>query len=161
MVIKADISALKKASWLEYGIRFLFGGSMTVIAGLIAKHYGPEIGGLFLAFPAIAPTAATMIDQHAKEQRQRARLEGHTRGRKTAALDMFGAAWGSAGLLAFGLVVWQMGTSHNTWLVLSLAALGWLAAALSTWELRRILKHRLASRPKTSLAPLSARSRRD
>ena len=102
MVVKADISALKQASWLEYAIRFLFGGLMTVIAGLIAKHYGPGLGGLFLAFPAIAPAAATMIDQHAKEQRQRAGLEGHTRGRKTAALDMFGTVWGSVGLLAFG-----------------------------------------------------------
>ena len=30
MVIKADISELKKASWIEYAIRFVFGGSMTV-----------------------------------------------------------------------------------------------------------------------------------
>ena len=78
MLIKADISALKQASWIEYAIRFLFGGLMTVIAGLIAQHYGPELGGLFLAFPAIAPATATLIDQHAKEDKQRAGFQGHT-----------------------------------------------------------------------------------
>lgn len=145
MVVKADISELKKASWLEYGIRFLFGGLMTVIAGLIAKHYGPELGGLFLAFPAIAPAAATMIDQHAKEEKQRAGFEGHTRGRKTAALDMFGTVWGSVGLLAFALVIWWLGPSHRAWLVLSIATVVWFAGALSTWELRRVVKRRTIS----------------
>ncbi len=140
MVIKADISALKNASWLEYGARFLFGGLMTVVAGLIAKHYGPELGGLFLAFPAIAPAAATMIDQHAKEQKQHAGFEGHTRGRKTAALDMFGAVLGSVGLLAFALVIWRMGATHSAWMTLLIATLAWFVGALSTWELRRILK---------------------
>lgn len=154
MVIKADISALKEASWLEYGIRFLFGGLMTVIAGLIAKHYGPELGGLFLAFPAIAPAAATMIDQHAKQQKQRAGLEGHTRGRKTAALDMFGAVWGSVGLLAFGLVIWRMGTSHSAGMVLLIATLAWFAGALSTWELRRMLQRKRASRHKAAVQPV-------
>jgi len=150
MVIKAEISALKKASWWEYGIRFVFGGAMTVIAGLVAKHYGPELGGLFLAFPAIAPAAATMIDQHAKEQKQRAGFEGHTPGRKTAALDMFGTVWGSVGLLAFALVIWRMGSAHSAWLVLCVATLAWFVGALSTWELRRILKHqRSAAQPKS------------
>jgi hypothetical protein len=146
MVIQADISALKKANWIEYGIRFLFGGLMTVIAGLVARHYGPELGGLFLAFPAIAPAAATMIDQHAKEQKQHAGFEGHTRGRKTAALDMFGTVWGSVGLLAFALVIWQVGPSHSAWMVLPMATLAWLVVALSVWELRRILK-RLTTSP--------------
>jgi hypothetical protein len=160
MVVKADISALKKASWIEYGIRFLFGGTMTVLAGLIAKHYGPELGGLFLAFPAIAPAAATMIDQHAKEQKQRAGLEGHTRGRKTAALDMFGTVWGSVGLLAFGLVIWQMSPAHSGGMVLLVATLAWFIGALSTWELRRILKHRRAARPEATLEQISMRNSR-
>lgn len=157
MVIKADISALKKASWLEYSIRFVFGGSMTVVAGLIAKHYGPELGGLFLAFPAIAPAAATMIDQHAKEEKQYAGLEGHTRGRKIAALDMFGTVWGTVGLLGFALVIWQMGTSHNVWVVLSLATLAWFIGALSTWELRRILKRKKSVRSETNLGEVKMR----
>jgi hypothetical protein len=160
MLIKADISAFVDASWSEYAIRFVFGGSMTVIAGLIAKHYGPELGGLFLAFPAIAPAAVTMLDQQTKEERQRVGLEGHRRGRKTAALDMFGTLWGSVGLIAFGLVIWRMGASHSAPLVLCLATLAWFVGALSTWELRRMLKQRRAARPKTSLDGVSARADR-
>src|SRR4051812_46368814 len=125
MIIKADISELSKTKWHEYVLRFVFGGGMTFLAGLIAKHYGPGMGGLFLAFPAIAPAAATLLDQHAKQEKQRAGLEGHTRGRKVAALDMYGTLWGTAGLLAFALVVWQMGPAHSTWLVLALATLAW------------------------------------
>ena len=160
MIVKADISALKKASWLEYSIRFLFGGLMTVLAGLIAKHYGPELGGLFLAFPAIAPAAATMIDQHAKEQKQRAGFEGHTRGRKTAALDMFGTVWASVGLLAFGLVIWWMGSSHSACLVLPIATVVWLAGALSTWELRRILKRQKTTHHRAAPAQFPAHKRK-
>ena len=155
MVIKADISAIKKATWLEYGIRFLFGGLMTVVAGLIAKHYGPELGGLFLAFPAIAPAAATMIDQHAKEQKQRAGFEGHTRGGKTAALDMFGTVWGSVGLLAFALVIWQLGARHSARMVLPVATLAWFVGALSTWELRRVVKRQKASPHKAPVQQVS------
>jgi hypothetical protein len=160
MVVKADISELKKASWREYGMRFLFGGLMTVIAGLIAKHYGPALGGLFLAFPAIAPAAATMIDQHAKEQKQRAGFEGHTRGRKTAALDMFGTVWGSVGLLAFALVIWCLGPAHNALWVLYLATVAWFVGALSTWELRRVLKRDRALRLKTNFDQVSMRNHR-
>lgn len=160
MVIKADFSALKHANWHEYAIRFFFGGSMTVIAGLIAKHYGPELGGLFLAFPAIAPATVTLLDQQVKQQREHAGLEGHTRGRKTAALDMFGTVWGSAGLIAFGLVIWKMGASHSAWMVLPLATIVWFAGAFSVWELRRLLKHRKALRAGASLDRISARSHR-
>jgi Protein of unknown function (DUF3147) len=56
-------------------VRFLFGGICTVGAGLIARRYGPGIGGLFLAFPAIFPASATLIQTHEKEKKaQMARM---------------------------------------------------------------------------------------
>lgn len=155
MVIKADISALKKASWFEYALRFVFGGLMTVIAGLMAKHYGPELGGLFLAFPAIAPASVTMLDQHVKEEKQRAGFEGHTRGRKAAALDMFGTLWGTIGLLAFAVVIWKMAPSHSTWTVLVTATLAWLIGALTIFEVRRLLKRRNISPHKAAAQQVS------
>lgn len=158
-VVKADLSDLKQATWREYAMRFVFGGAMTVIAGLIAKHYGPELGGLFLAFPAIAPASVTLLDQHVKEQRERAGLDGHRRGRKTAALDMFGTLWGSTGLIAFGLVIWKMVPSYTPRVVLPVAMVAWCMAAFSTWELRRLLKHGRSAGPKTALSHISARSR--
>jgi hypothetical protein len=64
MQIKVYPSALGQTKWYEYAIRFLFGGMITAVAGMIAKQFGPGIGGLFLAFPAIFPASATLIEKH-------------------------------------------------------------------------------------------------
>jgi hypothetical protein len=55
MVVKTDFAGLTTTRWHEYAIRFAVGGAITVIAGLITRKWGPGIGGLFLAFPAIFP----------------------------------------------------------------------------------------------------------
>jgi hypothetical protein len=55
MIVKVDPSGLKQTRWHEYALRFAAGGITTVIAGVIAQKWGPAIGGLFLAFPAIFP----------------------------------------------------------------------------------------------------------
>jgi nicotinamidase-related amidase len=68
-------------------IRFALGGAMTVIAGLIASRYGPVVGGLFLAFPAIFPASATLIEKHQRERKKKAGLSGARRGKEAAALD--------------------------------------------------------------------------
>lgn len=57
MIIRLKRSALRETSWGEYLVRFAVGGAMTVVAGLIAASFGPVLGGLFLAFPAIFPPA--------------------------------------------------------------------------------------------------------
>jgi Protein of unknown function (DUF3147) len=57
MIVQFKPSALGQTRWYEYLVRFLLGGAMTVVAGLIAARFGPVIGGLFLAFPAIFPAA--------------------------------------------------------------------------------------------------------
>ena len=51
MTIHFDLSTSTKTKWHEYAVLFLRGGAVTVIAGLLAKRYGPVFGGLFLAFP--------------------------------------------------------------------------------------------------------------
>jgi len=71
MEIKVDLSVIGQTKWYEYAIRFLFGGLITGIAGMIAKKYGPGIGGLFLAFPAIFPASATLIEKHEKQKKKR------------------------------------------------------------------------------------------
>jgi hypothetical protein len=55
MRIQIDFSTLGQTKWYQYAVRFLFGGLITALAGIIAKKFGPGIGGLFLAFPAIFP----------------------------------------------------------------------------------------------------------
>jgi hypothetical protein len=58
MQIKVDLSVLGQTKWYEYAVRFLFGGLITAVAGIIVQKFGPGIGGIFLAFPAIFPASA-------------------------------------------------------------------------------------------------------
>jgi hypothetical protein len=96
------------------------------------------IGGLFLAFPAIFPASATLIEKHVRERKEKAGLAGARRGKEAAALDAVGAALGSFGLAAFGLVIWLMIVQSPAW-ALVLAAASWLAVAVFAWQVRRWL----------------------
>jgi Protein of unknown function (DUF3147) len=69
-IVRIDFSWLRQSHWYEYATRFVLGGLMTVVAGLIAKLYGPEVGGLFLAFPAIFPASVTLIERHERERKE-------------------------------------------------------------------------------------------
>lgn len=69
MKIKIDTTGVKSSKWYEFVLRFLFGGMVTALAGFAAKKFGPEIGGLFLAFPAIAPATATLIKKREQEKK--------------------------------------------------------------------------------------------
>jgi hypothetical protein len=71
MIFQFKPSALRQTRWHEYLVRFVLGGAMTVVAGVIAARFGPVIGGLFLAFPAIFPASATLIDISENARRKR------------------------------------------------------------------------------------------
>src|ERR1700693_5932262 len=101
MTIKIDPSGLKQTKWHEYVLRFFAGGVITVVAGVIARKWGPGIGGLFLAFPAIFPASATLIEKHERQRKQKKGLHGEERGTDAAAIDALGSARGSVGLVAF------------------------------------------------------------
>jgi hypothetical protein len=113
MQVKIDPSALKQTRWYEFGVRFLFGGLITAGAGIVAKEFGPGMGGLFLAFPAIFPAGATLIEKHEKQKNERAGLHGTARGRKAAAIAAAGASIGCIGLFIFALVVKRYSVSHT------------------------------------------------
>lgn len=132
-----DLSALRRTKWSEYTVRFMFGGAITVIAGLIAKHYGPVVGGLFLAFPAIFPSSATLVETHEVEKKRNAGLDGTIRGRQAAALDAAGATLGSVGLMCFAFVVWKLLPESNPVLALAVASAIWLGVSILVWRLRK------------------------
>jgi hypothetical protein len=138
MIVKFKLSALAKTRWYEYLIRFVLGGAMTVVAGLIAARFGPVIGGLFLAFPAIFPATATLIEKHVREQKEKASLPGARRGKEAAALDAAGAVLGSFGLATFALVVWLL-IANMPALTIVIATVVWLVVAVLAWMLRRLL----------------------
>ena len=133
MKVHADPSALKRTKWYEYAVRFVFGGLITAITGIIAKKYGPGVGGLFLAFPAIFPASATLIEKHERQKKQRAGVEGTKRARGAVGVDAAGTAMGCVGLAVFAVIVWKLLPSQPAWLVLGGATLAWLGVSILTW----------------------------
>ena len=143
ILIKIDPSALKETKWHEYTLRFVAGGAITVIAGMIARKWGPGIGGLFLAFPAIFPASATLIEKHQRQRKQKKGLNGEKRGTDAAAIDALGAAMGSAGLIAFAGVCWWLIPRYPALLALGGATITWLLVSLSVWTIRQLRRRLL------------------
>src|ERR1700747_3667704 len=133
MIVKLNLGSIRSTTWSEYATRFVFGGAVTLLAGLIAKKYGPTIGGLFLAFPAIFPAGATLIESHEKEKKGRTGDHGIQRGRKAAALDAAGASMGAIGLLSFAVLLWKIVETLPPWLSLPAATLTWFAVSFAVW----------------------------
>ena len=133
MKVQATLSALKQTKWYEYASRFFIGGAITVFAGVIAKKFGPTVGGLFLAFPAIFPASATLIEKHEKQKKERVGMRAGHRGQDAAALDAAGAAMGSIGLIAFAILVWFSLTRFPTLAVLAGSSVVWLVVSVCVW----------------------------
>lgn len=136
MIIKAKFSRLRQTKWWEWLVRFVFGGVVTAITGLIAKEFGPVVGGLFLAFPGIFPAGVTLVERHEKQKKRKDGYSGVPRGRKVSAVLAAGAVAGSAGLLAFAGAVWWLAQGLATWQWLLLAGVAWVALSLVAWFVR-------------------------
>jgi hypothetical protein len=54
------LEGIKQPAAWEYVLRFMFGGGVTMCTGLLARRYGPAMGGVFLAFP----TILTLVKRH-------------------------------------------------------------------------------------------------
>src|ERR1700722_12232467 len=137
MIIRVDASGLKQTKWHEYALRFVAGGIVTVLAGMIARRWGPGIGGLFLAFPAIFPASATLIEKHERQRKQKKGLQGAARGTDVAAIDALGAAMGSVGLVGFAGICWWLIPKHPAPLALGGAAVAWLLVSFFIWIIRQ------------------------
>lgn len=138
MKVEVNLGALKRSKGYEYVVRFAFGGAVTVLAGVIANHYGPNIGGLFLAFPAIFPATATLLEKHEKQTEP-----SYLRAREVAGIDAAGASMGSIGLIAFAIIIWQGLTRHSLTAVLAVSIVAWLLVAVAAWWIRKTWLRRL------------------
>lgn len=136
MAVMVSMSGLRRTRWYEYIVRFVFGGMVTVMAGLIAKKFGPEIGGLFLAFPSIFPASATLVEKHEMEKKEEKGLNGTQRGIEAASVDAAGASIGTIGLVAFAVTVWLFITQYPPWIVLAAATVVWLTVSVTLWHIR-------------------------
>jgi len=139
MRIQVNFSTLRQTRWHDYAVRFIFGGLITALAGIIARKFGPGIGGLFLAFPAIFPASATLIEKHEREKKESHGLKGEARGRSAASIDAAGSSMGSIGLFFFALVVSQLLARDRAWIVLGGATALWLGVSVAVWQIRKAL----------------------
>ena len=140
-----NLRPLKETKAHEYAIRFFFGGLTTVLAGLVATHFGPVVGGFFLAFPAIFPAGATLIESHEKQRLAKIGEDGACRGRLAASIDASGAIIGCIGLIAFALLLWKTLPTGHAPVVIALASIVWLLVSWAIWMLpspRRLFARR-------------------
>jgi hypothetical protein len=133
VIVKLNLGSVRLTTWSEYATRFVFGGTVTVLAGLIADKFGPGVGGLFLAFPAIFPASASLIEKHQREKKRRAGWDGEKRGRLAAGVDAAGAAMGSLGLAIFAAATWKLLPHVALWMTLTLATAFWGIVAMLVW----------------------------
>ena len=137
MLIRIDVSVLRETRWYEYALRFVFGGIVTAAAGLIAARWGPVVGGLFLAFPAIFPATATLAEKRETEKKQTQGMSGSQRGRDAAALEAVGSTLGSLGLLLFSAILWIFLPLKPPYAVLAGATTMWAITSIAAWGIRR------------------------
>ena len=113
-------SALRATRWYELVVRFVFGGAVCAAAGAIGHRYGPLVGGLFLAFPALLPASLTLVYRQ--------------EGRAKAADEAAGAVCGAIGLVGFAGVVWLATEKLHLAIVLSLATAVWFGLSWMVWR---------------------------
>jgi hypothetical protein len=142
MLVKVDLSKLKGSSYSQHAIRFALGGSITAIAGILDKRFGPGISGLFLAFPAIFPASVTLIEKAERSRKLEKGMSGDKRACAAAVLDANGAALGSLALMAFAGVVWSSVARYRAWVVLLGAATVWIGGSVAAWAISRRLRHK-------------------
>ena len=106
----------------DLAIRFTAGALTSVVAGLLTLAFGPRIGGIFLAFPAILAASLTLIE----EQDDSAEAREDARGAVMGGVGM--AAFAVVGALAFGHLPggWAVVLAAAAWTVTVL--LGYLIA---------------------------------
>jgi nicotinamide-nucleotide amidase len=128
---KLDLSKVRSINPRAYVIRFAFGASISVIAGVLTLAFGPRFGGMFLAFPAILPATLTLLEK--KE------------GLAQAAADVRGAVIGSIGLVAFAIVAMTL-IPRSPALGLASGLVTWSVVGLAVYMIMRLLTRVLGER---------------
>jgi PncC family amidohydrolase len=119
-----DLRKLKSISPREYLIRFAFGAMVSAVAATVTLLFGPRLGGVFLAFPAILPATLTLLEK--KE------------GLPQAASDIRGATIGSVGMMGFAIVAAAFLVA-NAGIALAAALAGWMAVSFVIYIALRLL----------------------
>jgi hypothetical protein len=135
VVVRFKFSSVKDSRWSELILRFFLGGLATVVAGVAGNVWGPVVGGLFLAVPAVFFASATLIEKHERERKEKRALKVGERGKNAAALDAAGAGLGAIGLTAFGAVLWLLAPVSAAG-SLAFGTILWFAVLALLWRAR-------------------------
>jgi len=126
---------LRESHLSGHALRFAMGGAVTAGTGLVAKAWGPVVGGVFLALPAILPAGIALL---AKLQNRKAGPGARgDRARRAAVIETTGASAGALGLVAFALACWARFGRWPAWLTLIAATAAWAAVAWVSWMVRK------------------------
>jgi hypothetical protein len=139
MRLNLRFQSLKQTKPQEYVSRFVFGGMVTVLAGLIADRFGPVVGGLFLAFPGIFPAGVSLVERHKKLREAAEGKIGIRSARGEASVEATGASVGTLGLMGFAMVVWRELPAHGFLPIMLTAGTVWLALSWMFWWVRERL----------------------
>src|SRR5205814_9032945 len=69
----------------DYLTRFVFGGGISLVAGVIGMAFGGVVGGVLLGFPGILPASLTLIEK--KEGKEEASVDSIGADRKSTRLN--------------------------------------------------------------------------
>jgi hypothetical protein len=139
MLLRLQFKSLKETKPSEYFWRFLFGGTVTVVASLVAHAFGPVVGGLFLAFPGIFPAGISLVEKHKILREAHEGKHGLRSAIGEASVEATGASIGAIGLAAFALVVWRGVPAHGLAPVLCCAFAAWAVLGWLLWWARERL----------------------
>ncbi|MEU3345982.1 DUF3147 family protein [Streptomyces sp. NPDC006700] len=121
--VRVDLRAATRTPRKDLFLRFGFGAGVSLLAAVVSRLFGPFVGGVFLAFPAILLASLTLVAEE----------EGLTSARD----DARGATLGTVGLAAFAVVAAVLLPQHSAWLALGAATAAWLAVSLGAYGLAR------------------------
>jgi Protein of unknown function (DUF3147) len=136
MLLRLQLTSLKETKPSEYLWRFIFGGTVTVIASLVAHWFGPVTGGLFLAFPGIFPASVSLVEKHKILRESEQGNHGTKSAAAEASVEATGASIGAIGLATFAFVVWRGVPSHGLAAVLCSAFAAWMSVGWLFWWTR-------------------------
>jgi hypothetical protein len=136
MLLRFQTDSLKNTTPAEWVKRFLFGGTVTVLASLIDRKWGPVVGGLFLAFPGIFPPSASLVEKHKIEREGKEGKQGVRLARAEASVEATGASIGALGLAAFAGVLWWRLPAHGAVSSLGMALAAWAVVSWCGWWVR-------------------------